>query len=363
VTRVIHRRAGALLAGAAALAVIGTLCGPTGATADPLADAKARAAALSRQVADLTQRTEIVSQRYDAIEARLNGAVTSSFQADQAETAARARAKRVKQRLDNRVQALYASAGSFGMFSAFLSGSAADAVEGDQLSASVLALDTVQASRDRTAVDLATTEAGRRQLTAQQVTRLQARAAARARRINVLLAQQRHALSTADATVRRLVVQDQREAEQASVVAFQGAATASNAHLSGALTPPNSVAAAAIAAARSRLGVPYVWGATGPDSFDCSGLTQWSYAHAGITLPRTAAEQWFSGPHPSLSQLEPGDLLFYAYDLNDPESIHHVTMYLGNGLMIAAPQTGENVQIQPVYDEGYLGATRPWAGH
>ena len=125
--------------------------------------------------------------------------------------------------------------------------------------------------------------------------------------------------------------------------------------------PPNNIAAAAIAAARSRLGVPYVWGATGPNSFDCSGLTQWSYAHAGITLPRIAAEQWNSGPHPSLSDLEPGDLLFWALNTSDPSTIHHVAMYIGRGMMIAAPHTGENVQIQPVYMTGFIGATRPWA--
>ena len=76
---------------------------------------------------------------------------------------------------------------------------------------------------------------------------------------------------------------------------------------------------------------------------------------------RVAADQYFAGPHPTWAQLEPGDLLFWAYDMNNPASIHHVRIYLGGGLMIAAPHTGTDVQIEPVYFDGLYGATRPWA--
>jgi cell wall-associated NlpC family hydrolase len=195
------------------------------------------------------------------------------------------------------------------------------------------------------------------------VTRLQKAAARSAGRVQNLLNASRLALKAANGTVRRILTADQAAAAAAQARAFAEAVGSAGGTLdgSGSTTPPNAVAAAAIAAARTRLGDPYVWGATGPDAFDCSGLTQWSYAHAGITLPRTAAEQWNSGPHPSLSQLEPGDLLFWALNTNDPATIHHVTIYLGGGMMIAAPHTGENVQIQPVYMDGFIGATRPWA--
>ena len=82
---------------------------------------------------------------------------------------------------------------------------------------------------------------------------------------------------------------------------------------------------------------------------------------AGITLPRVAADQYNAGPHPSLANLLPGDLLFWATDTSNPVTIHHVTMYLGGGLMIAAPHTGTDIQIQPVYVSGFIGATRPWS--
>jgi cell wall-associated NlpC family hydrolase len=122
---------------------------------------------------------------------------------------------------------------------------------------------------------------------------------------------------------------------------------------------PNSVAAAAIKAAATRLGLPYVWGATGPSSFDCSGLTQWAYAQAGVRLPRTSRAQYAELPKVPLDQLAPGDLVFYAVDVTNPGSIHHVGIYLGDGLSLYAPQTGSVVKIGAVGYGRIIGATRP----
>jgi cell wall-associated NlpC family hydrolase len=157
------------------------------------------------------------------------------------------------------------------------------------------------------------------------------------------------------------VAERQAALARTSAVDFAAAVAAAGGTVDGGMTPPNDTAAAAIAAARSRLGDPYVWGATGPDTFDCSGLTQWAYAHAGVTLPRVAADQFRVGARVSLGDLEPGDLLFWAIDVNDPATIHHVAMYIGNGLMIAAPHTGDVVKVQPVYLSEFIGATRPYA--
>ncbi len=112
-------------------------------------------------------------------------------------------------------------------------------------------------------------------------------------------------------------------------------------------------------AALSRQGLPYVWGAAGPDSFDCSGLVQWSFAQAGIPMPRVAADQARTGPAVPVSQLQPGDLLFYHTDPTDPGYISHVAIYLGNGKMIQAPQPGQNVEVVPA-DTGneFAGAVR-----
>jgi cell wall-associated NlpC family hydrolase len=96
----------------------------------------------------------------------------------------------------------------------------------------------------------------------------------------------------------------------------------------------------AVAAALTRLGDSYVWGATGPAYFDCSGLMQWAYARAGVSLPRTSQEQATVGAAvPSLAQAQPGDLVIYGYDA------HHVGMYIGNGKVVHAPHTGDVVRI------------------
>jgi cell wall-associated NlpC family hydrolase len=91
---------------------------------------------------------------------------------------------------------------------------------------------------------------------------------------------------------------------------------------------------AALAAAASKLGSPYVWGATGPNSFDCSGLTSWAFSQAGVALPRTSQAQATIGTRVSMDQLAPGDLVFYYSDL------HHVGIYAGNGQIIHAPRPG-----------------------
>jgi len=110
-------------------------------------------------------------------------------------------------------------------------------------------------------------------------------------------------------------------------------------------------------AAVSRLGMPYIWGAAGPTSFDCSGLVQWSFRQAGVIMPRVAADQARTGPSVPVSQLAPGDLLFYHTDPTAPDYISHVAIYLGGGKMIQAPQPGMNVEIVPAdLGSGFAGA-------
>jgi peptidoglycan DL-endopeptidase CwlO len=110
-------------------------------------------------------------------------------------------------------------------------------------------------------------------------------------------------------------------------------------------------------AALSRVGLPYVWGAAGPGAFDCSGLVQWSLAQAGVVMPRVAADQARTGPAVPVSQLQPGDLLFYRTDPTAPDYISHVAIYLGQGRMVQAPEPGMNVEVVPVdLSGGFAGA-------
>jgi cell wall-associated NlpC family hydrolase len=112
-----------------------------------------------------------------------------------------------------------------------------------------------------------------------------------------------------------------------------------------------------LSAALSRVGMPYVWGAAGPRAFDCSGLVQWSFAQAGVVMPRVAADQALTGPSVPVKDLQPGDLLFYHTDPTAPDYISHVAIYLGGGKMEQAPEPGENVEIVPVdLGSGFAGA-------
>jgi NlpC/P60 family len=127
--------------------------------------------------------------------------------------------------------------------------------------------------------------------------------------------------------------------------------------------PAEEVAAAAVQFAYSQLGHPYQWGATGQQGFyDCSGLMLQAYRAGGLELPRTSREQWFAGARVwNVADLQPGDLVFYAYNLADPSTIHHVGIYIGAGNMIDAPYTGAVVRIAPFLRGDFIGAVRPTA--
>jgi cell wall-associated NlpC family hydrolase len=121
---------------------------------------------------------------------------------------------------------------------------------------------------------------------------------------------------------------------------------------------------AALQFAFNQLGKPYRFGGTGEGGFyDCSGLMLRAYQAGGFQLPRTAALQWNAGAHVlDPNALQPGDLVFYATDLSNPATIHHVGIYIGAGNMINAPHTGAVIRIQPAIRADYIGAVRPTAG-
>jgi peptidoglycan DL-endopeptidase CwlO len=114
----------------------------------------------------------------------------------------------------------------------------------------------------------------------------------------------------------------------------------------------DSVGVQALRYALTRIGDPYVWGAAGPSSFDCSGLVVWAYAQIGISLEHFTGDLWNEGEHISRSELEPGDLVFFYPDIG------HVGIYVGDGMMVDAPTFGQDVQVQPVMWNVYVGAVR-----
>jgi peptidoglycan DL-endopeptidase CwlO len=118
------------------------------------------------------------------------------------------------------------------------------------------------------------------------------------------------------------------------------------------LPEATNVGTTALRAALTKRGDPYVWGAAGPSEFDCSGLVEWAFAQEGISLPHYTGSLWNSGMHVSKDDLEPGDLVFFFADIS------HVGIYIGNGLMVDAPSTGQLVQVQAVFWDEYVGAVR-----
>ena len=120
--------------------------------------------------------------------------------------------------------------------------------------------------------------------------------------------------------------------------------------------PTNTQAGKAVAFAYAQLGKPYVWGATGPGSYDCSGLVQAAWAAAGVSIPRITYEQWAALPHVPMSAIQPGDLIFFNAE-------GHVAIYVGNNILIDAPQPGQVVEKVSLSSSWYAstvdGAARP----
>jgi len=171
--------------------------------------------------------------------------------------------------------------------------------------------------------------------------------------LNSQLAAQKKSLggliTTEKATLASLTVPQQQTVTTNSI----GAGGTTTAAYTG---PTSSQADKAVAFAYAQLGKPYQWGATGPDSFDCSGLAQAAWAAAGVAIPRDTYEQWAALPHIASSAIQPGDLLYY-------DGVGHVAIYVGDGYIIDAPQTGMDVEKIPMdtgwYASTFVGAARP----
>ncbi|MFH9348477.1 NlpC/P60 family protein [Kitasatospora sp. NPDC017646] len=188
--------------------------------------------------------------------------------------------------------------------------------------------------RAETAAKLAELDQARRSL-AENKQQIQQRLAAAQKLLNGLGAAER----------ARMAAQDAREAEQR--------ATRGTDRLDLGTAPPASErGAAALAAAVRMIGSPYVYGATGPRAFDCSGLMYYSWRQAGVTLPRTSQAQAYAGQRISLSEARPGDLVIFYRDM------HHVGMYAGGGVMVHAPYPGAKVRYESVNSMPVSGVVR-----
>ncbi|MBI1377956.1 MAG: hypothetical protein GC157_10830 [Frankiales bacterium] len=391
---------------ALALVAGGNLGGSGRASADTdLAKARAAADVLRAKVDRLEAESEAAAEDYGAVNTELGDLVTRLILAEGQVDATRQDAAAAAARTDAAARQMYMTGGPSAIYASILDGqdisdvldrinAVRSVVQGDIVATSVAQDAVAQATATR--ADLALLTARRRAL--------EDKALAIARRAADLHAQAVAALADADATVRRLVDQERAAAEAraaaAAAAAYRGTlpwstvtvpadaySAVDRAIAEASANPATPWAVGAITDARRWLGTPYSAGGGGrsgpstgwcsslaPDDgrladgtcaatstvgFDCSSLMVRVFSAAGRDLPRTSREQWKIGVHVPLAQLQPGDLLFWAYDLSNPGSIHHVALYIGHGLMIQAPHTGGHVEVASVYLNGLIGAVRP----
>ncbi|MQY35274.1 hypothetical protein SRB17_32470 [Streptomyces sp. RB17] len=174
------------------------------------------------------------------------------------------------------------------------------------------------------------------QLTAQEKARLAA----------IERQKEQEAARKAAELAKQQAAQQQADSSSASTGSGSGSAGSGSTGSTTASSSYDTKAEKAIAFARAQMGKPYVWGATGPDSYDCSGLTQAAWKAAGVTLPRTTYDQVNAGTTVSLADARPGDLVFFYDDIS------HVGIYIGNGMMIHAPKPGAYVREESIYYGG-----------
>jgi peptidoglycan DL-endopeptidase CwlO len=358
----------------AALIVVGGFVADRPAGADQIADKRAEAARIAAALDQKAQAAEVLAERYNAARIKADDAASAVTTAAKALSVTDAQMKKSEAALRETAVQAYVQGG-------FLPLNDAPPNPHDALDMSVRRQYlTVVASRQSDALsslraaraDLASKQS---QLDAANQSSRQAVAAAEGERkaAAAAVADQQALLSKVKGELGTLVAAEQarKAAEEAkrvqAALAAKAAASKSTSAKpapssptnSGAAKPllntstgtapsnppppPNSMAATAVAEAKRQLGKAYEWAGAGPDTFDCSGLTMWAWAHAGKTLSHNAAAQYNETARVPIADLQPGDLVFFGSDL------HHVGIYVGSGQMIDAPQTGEVVRYDSIY--------------
>ena len=330
------RRGLAIGASVMAAGALATFAGSAGAAPKPTVSQ------VQKSVNRLTSQEDQAAQQYDQSQQQLNSAkqrlalVTREVKTDQAKF------ESMRSEIAAIASAAYEN-GNMTSMGALLTSSSPQAVLSQ---ASVL----LQLSSDRSTQVNEFIQTARQleqaQLTAVRTKKamatLNAQRLARKRSLSKSLSQKKALLAT-------LTAEQQQAVTTTSTIGAGGTTTATNS------VPTNSQAGKAVAYAYSKLGDPYVYGATGPSSFDCSGLVQAAWAYAGVSIPRTTYAQVAALPAVSTSNLQPGDLLFMDGD-------GHVGIYVGGGYLIDAPQTGSVVEKVPLsgwYSANLDSAARP----
>lgn len=301
------------------------------------------------QLADLYRQAEEATQKYDGAKEQADSA-RRQLTALQDQLARRTqRMNLARDQLGALAAARYRTGGIDPTVQLMLS------ARPDQYLENATLLDHVGSARAAVLRDLAAQERRARQLRDEAAGKLAAltgaeqRLAAAKRTVEARLDRAKAVLDVLAPTVRATVLTEGDGPTRAD----RGTERAPLPTAPGNVQAPTARAAQAVAFAYAQLGKPYAWGATGPNAYDCSGLTQAAWAAAGVSLPRTTYTQIASGTRIAQSALRPGDLVFFY------ASVSHVGLYIGDGQMIHAPHPGAPVRISPVSEMPFAGAVRP----
>ena len=354
-----RRRLGVLVG----IALLVPLLGAASAASSPIDDKKAAAARLQQQLDQQDQRIEALDEQYNQAQLGMQSSQAALAKARADSDAANARFATVRARMSDAAVNAYMQGGNTRMLDELIRGSGNDLALRQQYVKTAAAddtqaLDTLRAARQ----DLDTERAKLQQRQSDAKNAADKVASDRAA-VQKAVGSEQALLSQVKGELATLLAQ-QQAAEQAAARARIASELASRQAPAikparngpppptGPPPPVGKGAGAAIAAARSQIGKPYQWGAAGPDSYDCSGLVMWAWAHGGVSLSHSTYAQWDETTHVAPSAMQPGDILFFGSDL------HHNALYAGGGTMIEAPHTGAFVREVPLRTADLYGVGR-----
>ena len=335
---------------------------------------RAQAARVQRTIDRMNDRIEGLVEDYDANQEALAKTRVEQARTERRQAEAQRRLAAAQRQLGQRLWTIYIEGPTTALGQLLGATSVQEALTTAKYQQNVVGNDRAVIDRvERVKRELA---ALADQLAAQRARqeRLQQRLRRQKLQIQSRLAAQRAFLRRVNKAVKRAVLEERRRQEElrrralarrlaAERAARRRAAAMAARHghswQGGTAGSPTAAAGRAVAFALAQRGKPYVWGASGPRAYDCSGLTMRAYRRAGVYLPRTSRAQWYAGPHVAMVSLAPGDLVFFAHNTGSPATIHHVGMYIGAGLMVEAPYTGASVRVSSIGRRDYIGAVRP----